>query len=100
MNLHIINQAESDVYVLKERITRMQVFEIQDYFKMTLATKNVITIDLHQVDDVDVSGAQMLIYHKEYGKALGKSIRVLGAANNRIKGAFRLIGALELLEAA
>ena len=100
MNLHIINQAESDVYVLKERITRMQVFEIQDYFKMTLATKSVITIDPHQVDDVDVSGAQMLIYLKEYGKALGKSIRVLGAANNRIKGAFRLIGALELLEAA
>jgi ABC-type transporter Mla MlaB component len=55
---------------------------------------------LRQVDDVDVSGAQMLIHLKEYGKTLGKKVRMLGAANNRIKGAFRLLGVPELLEAA
>jgi ABC-type transporter Mla MlaB component len=100
MELYILHTLESDVYILKERVSRMQVFEIQNYFKTTLVTKDAITIDLSQVDDVDVSGAQMLIHLKAYGKALGKSVRMLGATNNRIKGAFRLVGAPELLEAA
>lgn len=100
MSLQIMNPTESSTYIIKERVARMQVFEIQDYFKTTLATKDAITIDLRHVDDVDVSGAQMLIHLKEYGKALGKTVRMIGAANNRIKGAFRLIGAPELLEAA
>jgi len=98
--LHIINPTKSDTYILKERVTRMQVFEIQDYFKTMLVEKNAIMIDMRHVEDVDVAGAQMLISLKEYGRALGKKVRMLGASNNRIQGAFRLVGALDLLEAA
>jgi ABC-type transporter Mla MlaB component len=98
--LHITKPTDSDLYILKERVARMQVFEIQNYFKSTLTSTDAITIDMRQVEYVDVSGALMLISLKEYGKAIGKTVRMLGAANNRIKGAFRLAGAPELLEAA
>jgi len=100
MILSINNKEETNVYVLNEKVLSPVIYQMKTYFQEALLRRQSIVIDMTNVDDVDVCGALMLTNLRSNASRIGKEIILLGAENQRIQGAFRLIGSQSIFQAA
>lgn len=97
MALHITNSYQ--IFQLSGRLNNQVVYEAKAFFTHKLSHTEELTIDVSQLDDIDLSGAMLL--NDLYTRALKdrKGIRILIRDNQKVLGPFRQLNAEYILAA-
>ncbi|MEP2936103.1 MAG: hypothetical protein ABJM06_13155 [Gilvibacter sp.] len=91
MALRIVKQ--DNVYFLKGRLHGNGAYGIRDFFKAVLSSDDHLTINLSDLDDLDLSAAMLLNDLKIQGLMTNKTVSILHHSNEKIQGSFRQLGA-------
>lgn len=88
------------VYHLSGALHANQVFQLRNFFELSLKNEESITISLAGLDDLDLSAALMFKQLKDEAYKMKKSVTVFNGENQKILGPFLMLEDQQVLTAA